>query len=89
MKKLLLVLTVGLFLGAGTANACDGHKAKASKADKASVTAPASSEAKKECSTADKKACADHAKADKSCCSSAKGAKVENKTEVKENQKKS
>ncbi len=88
MKKVLLLAVMSLFLGAGAANACDGHaKAKTTKADKASVattsavavTAPV---AKKDCSPADKAACATTAKSAKAkadCetkCATKKGAKM-------------
>lgn len=85
MKKVLLLAVMSLFLGAGAANACDGHaKAKTTKADKASVattsavTAPV---AKKDCSDADKAACATKAtktagKSTPDCCASKKGAKM-------------
>jgi hypothetical protein len=79
MKKVLLLAVMGLFLGAGAANACDAHKAKAAKTDKASVaattavTAPVST--KKDCSPADKAACSTSAAAKANCetkCGTAK-----------------
>lgn len=83
MKKVLLLAVMSLFLGAGAANACDGHaKAKASVDKKATATTASVTGAKKDCSDADKAACAT-AKATKvagkaapSCCATKKGAKM-------------
>ena len=85
MKKVLLLAVMSLFLGAGAANACDGHaKAKTTKASTDKACAPttaAATGAKKDCSDADKAACATKAtktagKATPDCCASKKGAKM-------------
>jgi hypothetical protein len=77
MKKILFVLVFGSFLGLSlNANACDGHKAKAKKASTTTVTGATkvSADAKKECTPAEKAACADKAKVSKAstkaggCC---------------------
>jgi hypothetical protein len=85
MRKLLLILTAGLFLSANLANACDEHKAKASKAsnDKACCAKMATT-AKKESSPTDKKECTDKAsmtKAGHDCCKG--GTKTTEKTSNK------
>jgi hypothetical protein len=85
MRKLLLILTAGLFLSANLANACDEHKAKASKAsnDKACCAKMATT-AKKEATGTDKKECTDKAsmtKGNHDCCKS--GTKTTEKTSNK------
>lgn len=83
MKKVLLLAVMSLFLGAGAANACDGHaKAKTTKASTDKACAPTTATgAKKDCSDADKAACATKAtktdgKSTPDCCASKKGAKM-------------
>jgi len=86
MKKVLLLAVMALFVGAGAANACDGHaKAKTTKASTDKVCAPSTATtttgAKKDCSDADKAACATKAtktagKSTPDCCASKKGAKM-------------
>ena len=87
MRKLLLILTAGLFLSANLANACDEHKAKASKAsnDKACCAKMATT-AKKESGTTDKKECtgtekASMTKGNHDCCKG--GTKTTEKTSNK------
>lgn len=84
MRKAILTLAAGLLLsfGASTSTACDGHSKKVTKA---STGAEAKVE-KKECSTAEKKACATEgkisktgaqaSKSGKSCCATKSGAQA-------------
>lgn len=83
MKKVLLLAVMALFVGAGAANACDGHaKAKTTKASTDKVCAPSTATtatgAKKDCTDAAKASCATKTagKATPDCCASKKGAKM-------------
>lgn len=64
MRKTLVLIALGLFLGANVSQACGGDKAKAMKAADKSCCAKMAS--KKVCTDAEKKAClTKEAKADK------------------------
>jgi len=76
MKKIFLVLVLGSFMGlAFNANACDGHKAKTSKASTGTVaktpvttaSTAVAKDAKKECTPAEKAACVDKASTKAGC----------------------
>ncbi len=72
MRKTLVLIALGLFLGANISQACDGDKAKAMKSgDKSCCSKMAS--VKKECTDAEKKACTSKA----SKMSKTSGAKAE------------
>ena len=92
MKKVLLLAVMALFVGAGAANACDGHaKASGTKAsDKACATTTATG-AKKASTEADKAACGTKTagKGTPDCCAK-KGAKMtEESAKTKATDKKS